>query len=113
MPPQPPRPPNAPPPPPIAIAIAAGRQKYTEINVPVLAIFADPHDHGSLYKDNPTARAAVVANDKDTTSAQADAFQAGIPSARVVRIPNADHFIFRSNESEVVEEMNAFLTKVR
>ncbi len=113
MPPRPPRPANAPPPPPIAVALSAGRQKYTEIHVPVLAIFADPHDFGSLYKGDPAAKAAVVANDLATTSAQADAFQAGIPSAHVVRIPNADHFIFRSNEAEVIREMNAFLATIR
>jgi non-heme chloroperoxidase len=112
MPPRPPRPANAPPPPPIAIALSAGRQKYTDIHVPVLAIFADPHDFGQLYKDDPAAKAAVIANDVATTSAQADAFQAGIPSARVIRIPNADHFVFRSNEAEVVSEINAFLTKL-
>ncbi len=42
MPPQPPGPANAPPPSPIAVALSAGRQKYTQIRVPVLAIFAGP-----------------------------------------------------------------------
>jgi pimeloyl-ACP methyl ester carboxylesterase len=112
MPLQPPRPVNAPPPPPILMAISKGREKYTDIHVPVLAIFADPHDFGQLYKDNLQARAAVVENDRATTSAQADAFQAGVPSARVIRIPNADHFIFRSNEADVIREMNAFLAGV-
>ena len=77
--------------------------------MPVLAIFADPHDFGPLYKDDPQAKAAIVENDRASTSAQADAFQAGVQSSRVVRIPGADHFIFKSNESEVIREMNAFL----
>lgn len=105
-------PPTAPGPSPIDAALSAGRQKYTDIHVPVLAIFADPHDFGELYKDKPTAKAAVVADDTDTTSAQADAFQTGIPSARVVRLPNASHMIFSSNEADVVREMNAFLAKL-
>jgi non-heme chloroperoxidase len=112
MPPRPPRPANAPPPPPIGLALSGGRQKYTEIHVPVLAIFADPHNFGPLYKDDPAAKAAIIANDLATTSAQADAFQAGIPSAHVVRIPNADHLIFRSNEADVTREMNTFLEKL-
>ena len=112
MPPQPSRPTIAPPPPPIPLALSKGRQRYTQIHVPVLAIFADPHDFGSLYSDNPTARMAVLENDRATTSAQADAFQAGVPSARVVRIPNADHFIFRSNEADVIREMNSFLASL-
>lgn len=85
------------------------RRTYAQIPVPVLAIFADPHDFGALYSDNPKAKAALVENDRATTSAQADAFEAGVPSARVVRIPNADHFIFRSNEQQIIREMNAFL----
>lgn len=51
----------------------------------------------------------MVENDRAITSAQADAFQTGVPFARVVRIPNADHFVFRSNEADVIREMNAFL----
>lgn len=113
MPPQPNKPANAPPPPAIPLALSKGRQTYTQIKVPVLAIYADPHDLGPLYKDNAKARAAVIENDRATTSAQADAFQAGVQSSRVVRIPNADHFIFRSNETQVIQEMNRFLTRHR
>ena len=47
------------------------------------------------------------------TSAQADAFQAGVPGSRVVRIPNASHMIFVSNEADVLREMNAFLDKLK
>ena len=109
MPPQPPRAADASPPPPIPVALSKGRRKYTDIPVPVLAIYADPHNFGELYKDDPNARAAVVENDRETTSAQADALQAGVPTARIVKIPDADHFIFRSNPTEVLTEMNAFL----
>jgi hypothetical protein len=35
-----------------------GAQKYTEIHAPVLAIFADPHNFGQLYADDPKARKA-------------------------------------------------------
>jgi len=38
--------------------------------------------------------------------------QLGYPSARVVRLPNVDHYVFRSNEADVIREMNAFLTKL-
>ena len=104
----PPRPPNAKPPTALQMAIAEGRQKYTEIHVPVIAIFADPHDYG-VYKNDPAKLAALTQEDRIQTSAQADAFQAGIPSARVIRIPNASHMIFESNQAEVIAAMNAFL----
>jgi len=45
-------------------------------------------------------------------SEQADAFQAGNPQARVVRIANANHFVFRSNEADVLREMNGFIAKL-
>ena len=110
MPPQPPRP--AATISPGAMAYARGRKKYTALHVPILAIFADPHDHGPLYKDNPAAKAAVIENDRETTDAEIEAFQAGVPSAHVVRIANANHFIFKSNEAEVMREMNAFLASL-
>jgi non-heme chloroperoxidase len=109
---QPPRPTNAPPVPPIGLALSRGHEKYTHINVPVLAIFADPHSFGPLYHDAPEKLASLVADDEANVSAQADAFQAGVPSAKVIRIPNADHFIFRSNEAEVMREMNAFIASL-
>lgn len=102
----------APPPPAIPWAITVGEQKYTSIHVPVLAIFADPHDPGPMFKNDPTARAAAVASDLASTTAQAKAFQAGIPSAHVVLLPNANHYVFKSNEADVVREMNAFLAKL-
>jgi non-heme chloroperoxidase len=32
-----------------------------------------------------------------------------VPSARVVRVPHANHYVFLSNEAEVLQEMRAFL----
>lgn len=85
-----------------------GMQKYTDIRVPVLAIYAVPHENGQRFKDD-AARAAADARDEADTGAQATAFAKGIPSARVVRLPHANHFVFLSNEADVLLEMNAFL----
>jgi len=41
--------------------------------------------------------------------ALADAFEKGVPTARVVRLPHASHYVFLSNETDVLREMNAFL----
>lgn len=111
---------NAPDPPPppdtprtrASIAIRRGTEIYTGVKCPVLAIFAVPHDFGPLGKEDPAARAAMVAKDIALVSEQADAFQAGNPQARVVRIANANHFVFRSNETDVLREMNDFITKL-
>lgn len=92
-----------------AQAIQTGEQKYTNIPVPILAIYAVPHDLGPIPGGDATARAAFEASDEATTGAQAKAFQSGVPSARVVRLPHANHFVFLSNEADVLREMNAFL----
>lgn len=99
----------------IIAAINLGAQRYGDIPVPVLAIFACPHNFDSIpaFRDNPRAKAEMVAHDLVMTTRQADAFQAGIPSAHVVRIPDASHYVFNSNEAEVVREMNRFLEKLR
>jgi pimeloyl-ACP methyl ester carboxylesterase len=94
--------------PPITQAIMTGRQKYTDIRAPVLAIYAVPHATGQPIKDDK-ARAAADSKDEATTGAQAKAFESGVPSARVVRLPHANHYVFLSNEADVLREMNAFL----
>ena len=42
-------------------------------------------------------------------TAQIDVFEKGNPSARVVRLPYANHLVFQSNETEVMAEMNRFM----
>jgi non-heme chloroperoxidase len=97
------------PPPMAAQAIMAGMQKYTSVPVPILAIFAVPHDLGPLGGSDAAARAASEARDLASTGAQAKAFEAGLPSAHVVRLAKANHFVFLSNEADVLREMNAFI----
>jgi pimeloyl-ACP methyl ester carboxylesterase len=92
------------------LAIFAGTQKYTQIPVPILAIYALPHYRA--IKD-PVALARAEQSDMTTTGAQADAFEAALPSARVVRLPHADHYVFRSNESDVLREMTAFMSSLK
>jgi pimeloyl-ACP methyl ester carboxylesterase len=89
--------------------IAAGERKYTNIPVPILAIFAVPHDMGIPMQGDPATRAAFDAHDEPSTGAQARAVEKGLPTARVVRLPHASHFVFRSNEAEVLHEIGTFI----
>jgi pimeloyl-ACP methyl ester carboxylesterase len=107
MPPQPVQP-SPPPIPAAARAIFEGQQKYTDIKDPVLVIYAVPHDLRQAFKD-PAALAAAEAADATRTGALASAFQNGVPSARIVRLPHANHYVFFSNEADVLREVNAFL----
>jgi hypothetical protein len=58
--------------------------------------------------DSPNAKMMAVA-----LANQVDAVEADMKSAHVVRLPYADHYLFRSNESEVLHEMNAFIDGLR
>lgn len=105
-------------PPAVFAAIQAGMQKYTDIRVPALAIFAMPHDLGPwfLNNDDPAVRAAAEAflvQDAALVEKHAKAFANGIPSAKVVSLPRANHYVFISNKAEVLREMNIFLRTLR
>jgi non-heme chloroperoxidase len=102
----PPLPPRSP----ISAALNFGMQKYTSIPVPALAIYACPHNWDRL-PDSPR-KTALIADDKARCTAWADNFRRGVPSARIVMIPNADHYVYLSNEAQVVREMNDFLAKL-
>lgn len=94
-------------------AILAGTQKYTNMPVPVLAIFAVPHDLGWLEQNSDPAAKAFAAKEAALTEKQAEAFEGGVPSARVVRLPHANHYVFISNEADVLREMRVFLGSLR
>jgi alpha-beta hydrolase superfamily lysophospholipase len=73
-----------------------------------------PHDPNSndILPTDPAHHAAAVAADLERTTNLSNAFAAGVPSAQVVRLPNANHYVFNSNEAEVLRAMNDFLDKL-
>ncbi len=102
-------PPDQPPPkfPAAVTGIMEGEQRYTEIHAPVLLIYAVPHSGYPPLKD-PAMRAAAEARDEANANAQAKAFQTAVPQAKVVKLPHANHYVFDSNEADVLREMDAF-----
>ena len=54
----------------------------------------------------------MVSNDLARTSKQIEAFKAAVPSATIVRLPKADHYVFNSNEVEVLHSIDMFMAKV-
>jgi non-heme chloroperoxidase len=95
---------------PIQAALNFDVEKYTSIPVPVLAILACPHDWSHFFPNDPERRKTRLALDTAACSARAESFAEGVPTARVVRIPNADHYVHRSNEAQVIDEMKKFLS---
>ena len=103
----PPLPPRSP----IGAALNFGMQKFTSIPVPVLAIYACPHNWDRL-PDGPR-KTALITDDKARCTEWADNFRRGLPTARIVIIPNADHYVYLTNEAQVAAEMNAFFATLR
>ena len=93
---------------PVAQAIIAGAQNYTKIPVPILAIYAAPHDVVPVGSDDPAERAVAELRDAVAAAAQAKAFETGVPTVHAVLLAHASHYVFRSNEGDVLREMNAF-----
>jgi pimeloyl-ACP methyl ester carboxylesterase len=91
-----------------------GMKKYTNIPVAVLAIFANPHSIGAWV--NHSTDSAVQNAAKDYTIAltaltdrQIKVFRDGVPTARVITMPGAHHYVYLSNEAEVLGAIRAFL----
>jgi pimeloyl-ACP methyl ester carboxylesterase len=78
-------------------AMISGEQKYTDIRVPILAIFAISNIPALAQRSEDAAKE----------------FETGVASARVVRLQNATHYVFQSNEADVRREMNAFLALLK
>jgi non-heme chloroperoxidase len=82
----------APPPPASSVSrvvseIASGEQKYLEIKTPLLAICAGT--------ENCEKQKKIVQN--------------SAPSSKFIIMPTANHYVFFSNESDVLREMKAFV----
>jgi pimeloyl-ACP methyl ester carboxylesterase len=81
----------------------ANMRRYGAAPVPILAILAMPK-RCEPQCDTPATK-RIMAGD----AARAELFEKNAPNARVVRIAKASHFIWRSNEAQVEQEMNSFM----
>ena len=97
--------------------IFSGFTKFTEIRAPILAIFAIPHSDppwlASAKSDVREKTQAVNQQFGALAAKQVEAFEHGLPKAHVVRIPNAHHYVFMTNEADVLREMRAFMAQIK
>ena len=96
--------------------LISGGQKYTKIPVPSLFIFANPHSLGTWVESS--ADASVRSDAKAysitlgaMTERQQKSVETGVPTAHIITIPNGNHFVFLSNETECLRAVQAFLSK--
>lgn len=82
-------------------------RKFGAVQVPILALVAVPGPCA------PTCNDLLARANDEMRLAQADALDALLPNARVVKIAGADHYIYRSHEEISLREMNLFLERMR
>jgi pimeloyl-ACP methyl ester carboxylesterase len=97
----------------VFMTILTGNQRYTHIPVPALVIFAIPHVPESWIARSTSsavqeAARAYFTRIDDLAEKQAKVFEAGVAAARIVRMKGS-HYIFLSNEADVLGEMRSFL----
>ena len=82
--------------------------------MPALVVFASPHGFGSWVDNNadPEIRRQAAANSaasEPSVERQIKVAEASMPRARIVRVPGANHYVYLSNEADVIREMRAFV----
>jgi non-heme chloroperoxidase len=91
-----------------SLAVIAGEQKYAGFKVPILAIYAVGHRFGPYADKDPATRDAALARSEASDQEVVGGFEKAFPSARVLQIHRTYHFVFITNEAEVLREMRAF-----
>jgi non-heme chloroperoxidase len=91
-----------------------GMKKYADIPVPALVIFGVPHGQGNWIDNSTDAKVCDTAKAYSAalaalTESQAKAFENAVPTARVVRLRGAHHYVYLSNEADVLREIRSFL----
>ena len=90
-------------------AIMEGRERFMTIRSPALVIFGtdpSPVPGDDLQARAQAVRRTLMMRDK---KAQIAAWGRQVPSAHMVLIPHATHYVFQSNEADVLREMNDFI----
>jgi non-heme chloroperoxidase len=99
-------------------AIGEGDRKrdYSKIRVPVLAFFPAADDKRKYEPKDAQERAAMDAFDAATaayTRRCRENLQHARSAVRTVDLKGANHYVFMSNEAEVLQELQAFVTGLR
>jgi non-heme chloroperoxidase len=105
-------------------AIGAGQKKrdYSNIRVPVLAFYEFPRSSGDAlrpdeYQPNNAEERAAIDAFGSATAAYVQRWKknllSGVPSARIVDLPGAGHFVFLTREAEVLRGLQDFVAGLR
>lgn len=103
-----------------AIGEGSKKRDYSKIRVPVLAFFAVSRPvvggRSEFYRFQPKNEDERAALEKIYTADRAyinrweNTMRTGVPDARIVELPGANHYVFFTNEADVLRELHAFVT---
>jgi pimeloyl-ACP methyl ester carboxylesterase len=102
----------------VAQAVTSHEATFNQVAAPVLALSAMPQVAPHYLANIPgdEARAAAAAWRTQFNAAkekQLKAFEQGIPGARVVRLADADHYVFITHEADVLREIHGFVSMLK
>jgi non-heme chloroperoxidase len=92
-------------------SVALEEERFHSIDTPLLAIFSYPSAPNSGQTSDPAKLAAYRAAETSRKEAQIAIFREQ-PHAKVIVIPNSTHFIFLSNEEEVISQISDFVNSL-
>lgn len=92
----------------VSTAILAQEERFQAPNVPILAIVPVPRASDLPIGSDPAKRRAAETFRTRSQEAEIATLQHQRPSAKIVRIPHGHHYIFLSNQQEVVSAIDAF-----
>jgi len=95
-------------------AVFMNPKKYASIPVPALVIFANPHSLGAWVDAHTDAsvKATIDAALTALTTKQEQAVKEAVPTAHVIELPNANHFVFLSHQADVLREIDGFVASL-
>jgi pimeloyl-ACP methyl ester carboxylesterase len=94
-------------------------KKYATIPAPALMLYGSPHSLGRWADDDSTDAAvreqvkAYTASLEVLVERQIKAVETAVPTARIVRLRGAHHYVYLSHEAAVLREMRAFIGGLR
>jgi non-heme chloroperoxidase len=101
----------------VKMPLINGTKKYTAIPVAAPVIFANLHSQGVWIDENTDSSVRTSAKAYSTAlealpERQEKSLENGVPTAHVITLPGANHYVFLSNEAEVLKDIHAFLASL-
>jgi hypothetical protein len=100
------------------MAVLSAGKKYTQIPVPACFIYASPHSLGPWIEQNPDpavqSEGRKFKASRDALGAkQIAAVREAFPGDTMITIPGANHYVFMTNEAEVLRAIRAFVSGLK